>query len=415
MPDSHICSIDDLSLKNKKVFIRTDFNVPVQNGKVNDHVRLKSALPTIKYALDHQAQVIIGSHYGRPNKDNKKDFSLEPIGYYLGKHLNCEVIFIESINIPPMLLSSLNEKKIILLENLRFHPEEENADKNWTKKIASYVDVYINEAFSVSHRHHASIQLLPGEVKERAQGFSMKQERKSLDYIRHQSSAPFTLLVGGVKIKDKIKSISQLMDRLDSVLIGGVMAYTFLKAKNIPTGKALVHKAELTLVKEFINRLMVRGKKILLPIDHVVVSKKETTPFTTPGPEIPDGHYPMDIGSKTVELFSKTLQHSKTIFWNGPLGKFEDPLFAKGTLSICSAISKCQQAFRAVGGGDSISAISKLNNQDSFEYISTGGGAALKYLEKGTLPGIQALSSTPVVYHDTNSRPAPGGSKQHFT
>ena len=395
MPKSHLYSIDDFELKDKIVFIRTDFNVSVENGIAEDHIRLKSALPTLRYALDNQAKVIIGSHRGRPKENNKKEFSLEPFGYYLGKQLNCEVIFVEEIGavIPSVLLSSLNTKKIILLENLRFHPGEEEGKQEWAECISSYVDVYINEAFSVSHREHMSVGILPQIVKQRGQGFSMKRERETLDYIRKDSPAPFVLLSGGVKVSDKIKAISRLIDRVDSVLIGGVMAYTFLKAKGVTTGEAFIQEESLKAAEEFMERLRVRGKDLLLPVDHVVVPVKGEGSQLTSDAEIPDGFCPMDIGPETIELFSQNLQGAKTVFWNGPFGKFEDPLFAKGTLSMCEAIARCEGAFRVVGGGDSIAAVFKLGKQDCFNYISTGGGAALKYLERGTLPGIQSLFS----------------------
>ncbi|MDE0119334.1 MAG: phosphoglycerate kinase [Bdellovibrionales bacterium] len=397
MPSPKLYSIEDFDLKDQKVFIRTDFNVPVEEGKVEEHIRLKSALPTIQYALENKAKVIIGSHRGRPEKNNKKNFSLEPFGYYLGNKLNCEVLFVEDIDsvIPSILLSSLNHKKIILLENLRFHTGEEAGDISWAEKLASYVDIYINEAFSVSHRDHTSVMVLPQKVKKRGLGFSMQKERETLDYIRKNSPAPFVLLAGGVKVGDKVKVISRLVDRLDTILIGGVMAYTFLKAKGVYTGAAFIQKESLGMAEEFINRLKIRGKKLLLPIDHVVVpvANRQSPPQITDGVEIPEGFCPMDIGPKTVELFSKALTGAGTVFWNGPFGKFEDSSFAKGTLAMCESIAQCDDAFKVVGGGDSIAAVFKLNKQECFNYISTGGGAALKYLEQGTLPGIHSLLS----------------------
>lgn len=397
MLKKYLYSIDDFALKDKKVFIRTDFNVPVINGQVEDHIRLQSSLPTIRYAMRNQAKVIIGSHRGRPEENNKAGYSLEPFGYYLGKHLNCEVLFVEEIDlkIPSVLLSSLNEKKIILLENLRFNPGEEKGNLPWAERISSYVDIYINEAFSVSHREHMSVDILPQKVEQRGQGFSMKKERETLDYIRQNSPSPFVLLTGGVKVRDKVKAISRLIDRLDSVLIGGVMAYTFLKAKGVSTGDAFIQEESLSLAKEFMDRLQVRGKELLLPVDHIVIPTHGGSMHkqVISSQEIPKGFCPMDIGPKTVENFSEVLKKAKTIFWNGPFGKFEDPLFAKGTMSMCSIIADCKEAFRVVGGGDSIAAVLKSGKEKDFDYISTGGGAALKYLEKGRLPGIQSLLS----------------------
>ena len=398
MPESFLYSIEDFDLKDQKVFIRTDFNVPVRNGQVEDHLRLRACVPTIQYALQNQAHVIIGSHRGRPTMDNKKDLSLEPFGYYLGEKLKCEVLFIDNLKekIPTVLLSSLNEKKIMLLENLRFYPEEEKAEKTWTEHLASYVDIYINDAFSVSHRKHASVYTLPLKLKQKGQGFSLKKERETLDYIREKPGTPFVLMVGGVKVSDKIAAISALIDRVDTVLIGGLMAYTFLKVKGIDTGEAFIQKESMHTAEEFMNRLESRGKKILLPIDHVVlpsdISPNDTEKLhITKGPELPTAGKPVDIGPKTIKLFSTALQTASTVFWNGPLGWFEQKPFDKGTMEVCSALARCENAFRVIGGGDSISAVLKSGFTEQFNYISTGGGAALKYLEKGHLPGIQSL------------------------
>ena len=423
MSSTCIYSIDDFELKNKKVFIRTDFNIPVEGGEVKDHLRLRSALPTLRYAIERQAKVIVGSHRGRPTPDNKHNYSLEPFGYYLGRQLNCEVLFIKDSQnpVPSPLLASLSEKKMILLENLRFNPAEEQGNARWVRRVFPYIDIYINEAFSVSHRHHASVRALPGAVKQRGQGFSMKEERRVLDHLRTHPARPFVLLAGGVKVEDKVKTISQLVDLLDCVLIGGVMAFTFLKARGYAVGGAPVQTDSLKTVEEFMERLRVRGKELLLPVDHVVLPvevyanragatgkgpRSETTAtvskrlilehscaglVNTEGPEVPEGFVPVDIGPKTVELFSRALGRARTLFWNGPMGKFEDPAFAKGTFSICSAIAGCDGAFKVVGGGDSLSAVFKSGEQEKFDYISTGGGAALKYLQQGDLPGIQSL------------------------
>ena len=398
MPESFLHSIEDFDLRDQRVFIRTDFNVPVKNNQVEDHPRLQACLPTIQYALQNKAHVIIGSHRGRPTSSNKKNFSLEPFGYYLGEKLNCEVVFIDNLKekIPSVLLSSLNAKKIVLLENLRFYPEEEKAESTWTEHLASYVDIYINDAFSVSHRKHASVYTLPMKVSKKGQGFSLKKERETLNYIRDKSTAPFVLMVGGVKVSDKLPAINALMERVNTVLIGGLMAYTFLKVKGVFTGEAPIQKDSMSIAKEFMNRLESRGKKIFLPVDHVVlppgVSSNEVEKlYITEGPELPSVGQPVDIGPKTIQLFSKALQGARTIFWNGPFGQFERKPFDKGTMELCSAVAGCQNTFRVVGGGDSISAVLQSGLSDQFDYISTGGGAALRYLEQGSLPGIQSL------------------------
>ena len=408
MSESQIYFIEDFDLKNRVVFIRTDFNIPVVDDQVVDHIRLQSALPTLKYALKQQARVVIGSHRGRPKKGEESKYTLEPFGYYLGRKLGSEVVFIEDTDtpIPSVLLASLNEKKIILLENLRFHPGEESGSLDWAQRQASYIDVYINEAFSVSHRGHTSVGALPLQVKERGEGFSMRKEREILDYIRQDAPSPLMLLIGGVKVSDKIKAVARLVDRLDSILIGGVMAYTFLKAQGVATGEAYIQDESLKLAEDFIERLRVRGKKLFLPIDHLIVPDRKQAPRAgkiekpeiTSGPEVPKGTIPMDIGPKTVELFSKVLRGAQTVFWNGPVGKFEEPLFAKGTLGICEALAGLDQTFKVVGGGDSIAAVLQSGKQGCFNYISTGGGASLKYLEQGSLPGLKNLemSKSPI-------------------
>ncbi len=415
MPKQTLHSIEDFDLKDQRVFIRTDFNVPVKDGAVLNHIRLRRALPVIRYALEQKAKVIIGSHRGRPERlDVTKDkelFSLEPFGYYLGEQLGCEVLFIEDIEsvLPSILLSSLNSEKLILLENLRFHPGEEQADAAWAKQIASYVDVYVNEAFSVSHRRHASVCLLPQEVQKRAQGISLKQEIQTLDYIRESSPRPMALLVGGGvrKAGDKIKTISALLDRVDTLLIGGVIAYAFLKTQNVSTGDVDIPLGNIPFIEELIQRLREKKKKLFLPVDHVIVPKKLIASYSQSGfsedikkhvqvtetQEIPDGFYPVDIGPKTRILFGQALKEAKTIFWNGPLGWFEEPTFAEGTLCVCQEIADLTDTFRVVGGGDSIAAVFQMGYAEHFNYISTGGGAALKYLETGTLPGIQSLKS----------------------
>lgn len=415
MPKQILHSIEDFDLKDQKVFIRTDFNVPVRDGKVLDHIRLRRALPVIRYALDQKAKIIIGSHRGRPDRldpvRDKKLFSLEPFGYYLGEKLGCEVLFIEDIQsaLPSILLSSLNSEKLILLENLRFHSGEEGADIEWTKQIVSYVDIYINEAFSVSHRQHASVCLLPQKVQKKAQGISLKKEIQTLDYIRGLAPRPMALLVGGGvrKAGDKIKTISALLDQIDTLLVGGAMAYAFLKTQNVSIGAADLPLKDMSFIKELIQRMQTKGKKLFLPVDHVIIPKKIMSNYlkdpsavnieehiqVTETQEIPDGFYPVDIGPKTRMLFDQALKGVQTVFWNGPLGWFEVPAFAEGTLSVCQSIAELKDAFRVVGGGDSIAAIFQMGYAEHFNYISTGGGAALKYLETGTLPGIQSLKS----------------------
>ncbi len=408
MPKKVLYSISDFNLKDKNVFIRTDFNVPVKNNVVSDHIRLQSSLQTIRYALKQKAHVIIASHRGRPQNrqtsiQDKKNFTLAPFGHYLSEVLNCEVIFIEDIAqpVPQMLIRSLDETQIMLLENMRFHPDEVQGGVGLAKTIASYIDIYINEAFSVSHRPHTSICTLANMLKHKGEGLSFKKEKQVLDNIRDHASSPLALVIGGgpSKISDKIKIISRLMDRIDILMVGGAMAYSFLKALGASVGLALVSKADLPLITEIIHRLNAKEKQLLLPIDHIVVSNNTNHSgkkvMTTTTNRVPQGTTPVDIGPKTMALFAKNLQKAKTIFWNGPMGKFEQDFASTGTQGLCHSFGECTQAFRVAGGGDSIAAIVQFNCSNNFDYISTGGGAALKYLETGTLPGLKSLMTTP--------------------
>ena len=362
----------------------------------------------MRYALQKGARLIIGSHRGRPkNKQDKKSLSLEPLGAYLSQHLNCELIFIKDLrSTPSVLFSSLNEKRAILLENLRFHSEEETGDEKWASALARHVDIYINEAFSVSHRNHASMTCLPQKVKERGMGFYLQKEIKTLDLLRENPPSPFVLLIGGVKVSDKIKTLIHLSDRVDVFLIGGLMAYTFLKAKGVETGEAFVEKDCLKAVMDFMERLKMKNKTLLLPLDHVGTQKNLKTSANTPievkvtkGPALPKGFVPLDIGSQTIDSFSSALKSAGTVLWNGPMGKFEDPRFAKGTLSMCEAMACSPGTLKVIGGGDSLSAFSlmkkslKENQDQPFKnvHISTGGGACLKYLEQGQLAGLKSL------------------------
>ena len=400
---NQLYSIKDFDLKNKRVFVRTDFNAGTA-----DHIRFQSALPTLHYVLKNGGKLIVGSHRGRPQVSSERDkspstrkLSLESLGAYLSQHLQCEVIFVPDLTqVPSILFSSLSEKRIILLENLRFHLEEEQGSNQWAEALSRFIDIYINEAFSVSHRNHTSLTLLPQKVKKRGMGLSLKKEISKLDYLRNTSPPPFVLLAGGVKVSDKIKALSKLSDRVDSFLIGGAMAYTFLKAKGVEVGEAVLKQDSLREVSDFMERLKIKKKKLFLPVDHLVIPAN--IKINTKGVDqchlkvidevaVPKGFLPLDIGPKTIKCFAKALKGAGTVFWNGPMGKFEDPVFAKGTLGMCQAISECEGAFRVAGGGDSISAIMLMKTQESFDYISTGGGACLRYLERGQLPGLESL------------------------
>ena len=381
--------LDQIQLNQKRVFLRTDFNVPLKKGRIQDDHRIQSALPTIKYLIHQNAKIIIGSHLGRPEGTFKKEWSMEPVAEYLGKQMGCDVILVEDPDgdAPKALFSSLKGNQILMLENLRFLKGETQNSKPLAAHWASYIDVYINDAFGVIHRNHCSVSALPRLVKERTYGLLVDKEMQNLNKIIKSPKAPFGLVLGGVKVSDKIQIIENLMDRVDVFFIAGAMAYTFLKAQGIEVGTSKVEESKVTFSKNLLQRLRQKGKKVFLPEDHIV-SKS----FGGGSPKevqiIPKGQRALDIGSKTTERFCKEMKAMKTILWNGPMGVFENPSFAKGTQALCQAISD-NSGFTIVGGGDSASAAQKFGG--TFSHISTGGGASLEFLEGRELPGLTAL------------------------
>ena len=387
--------IEELELKNKNVFIRVDFNVPMNDGTITDDNRIQAALPTIKFAMDQGAKVILASHLGRP-KDGvfEKKYSLEPVARHLGGLLNCDVMLIEdpSGEAPKGLLAGLKSNQILLLENVRFEAGETKNSHELALHWAEYTDVYINDAFGSSHRAHASMVALPELISQKGVGFLVKRELEALSQLLNTPKKPFFAVLGGAKVSDKIGVIENLADLVDGFVVGGAMAYTFLSAKGIRVGKSLVEKDQMKYASELMSRLEARNKKFILPVDHVVVqSLSEVTQHrVTSGPAIDDGWLGVDIGPKSSELFSAELRAAKTVFWNGPMGIFETSQFAHGTFSVAKAISQID-GVTIVGGGDSASAAKESGCADKMTHISTGGGASLEYLQGDLLPGIEVL------------------------
>ncbi len=389
-----IKSIENFQLEDKRLFLRLDLNVPMDDeGKITDDTRLRAAMPTIKYAIDKGAKIVLSSHLGRPKGVDKK-YSLEPVADYLTAALNKEIILVEEPrgHAPRALLAGLKPSQIILLENLRFDPGEEKNDREFAQALASITDIYINDAFGASHRAHASIVALPELMEKRGLGFLMKKEIEMLDRVRLTPDHPFLTILGGAKVSDKIEVIEVLMDKVDTMIIGGAMAYTFLASQNIPTGKSLVEKDKVKFAGELIERAKARNKRILTPIDHKITKDiKDTASLkTTEGVGIPEGWMGVDIGPKTVALYANEIQRAKTIFWNGPMGVFETPEFAEGTFGVARAISE-SSALSVVGGGDSAAAAEASGLADKFSHISTGGGASLEFIQGDKLPGIEAV------------------------
>ena len=389
-------SIEEFELHEKKVFLRLDLNVPIKNGVIQDDTRLEAALPTIRYALEKGAKLIVASHLGRPKGQPNPEMSLEPVAAELGKRLGGEVIFVEApdSDAPKALMKTLLPGQMILLENLRFTKAETDNDEEFAKDLAAYTDIYINDAFGACHRAHASISGIAGLVKDKGCGFLIKKELEVLEQVLTTSDSPFVAIMGGAKVSDKIDVIENLVDRVDTFLIGGAMAYTFLAAKGFEIGKSLVEKDKIKYAGELIERIEARDKKILIPVDHVVttdigaVSKMKNTNTEA----IESEFLGVDIGPKTRALYSNEILNSKTILWNGPMGVFETPEFADGTFALANAVAE-SSAFSVIGGGDSAAAIQKSGQAEKVSHISTGGGASLEFLQGDTLPGLAALRS----------------------
>ncbi len=389
-------TIDDLHLKGKRVLVRVDFNVPIENGKVADDTRIRESLPTIRKIIESGGKAILISHLGRPKGYDEK-YSLKPVAEHLSKLLGMSVKFApdcigEEVR---KMVSELKEGEVLLLENVRFHPDEEKNDENFAKELASIADVYINDAFGSAHRAHASTEGVARFVKETAIGYLMKKEIEYLSKALTNPEKPYVAILGGAKVSDKIQVIKNLMDKVDAFLIGGGMANTFLKAKGYEVGKSLVENDKIELAKEILNEAEKRNIKFILPVDCVIASEfsnNASFEITSVEKVKPDWMI-LDIGPKTIETFKDVLKDAKTVVWNGPMGVFEFDNFAKGTFEIAKALAEITSkgAVTIVGGGDSASAISKAGLADKVSHVSTGGGASLEFLEGKELPGISAI------------------------
>ena len=386
--------IDEVNLKDQKVLARFDFNVPLnkEKGIITDPNRIDQALPTIRYILDQGAlKLTLMSHLGRPKGRAQTQFSLEPVASYLAKELKEEVILTEScLDQGIKTLLDLPSPRVILLQNLRFHPEESSNDQAFAQDLANYGNLYVNDAFGTLHRKHASTYGINAFFKNRAVGgFLLKREMEALKKISHTPHTPFMALMGGAKVSDKIGMIQQLLPRLNHLLIGGAMAYPFLKAQGKKIGKSLCSQQEVELAQKILKSP--HSSKIILPTDHIVSSQIEGGTTPTVQEEIDEDKMGLDIGPQSLELFSSILKRAQTIIWNGPMGIFEKDDFSRGTLEIAYLLAQLPQAFTFVGGGDSVAALKKSGCSQKINHISTGGGATLQFLEQGTLPGISAL------------------------
>lgn len=390
--------IDDLQLTGKRVFIRVDFNVPMEGRRVTDDTRIREAMPTIRRALEMGGKVILASHLGRPKGPDPK-LSLEPVAARLaellgGKH---EVILTDDCigDGVKKQVKELKEGQVVVLENLRFHKEEEANDEAFARELAALADVYINDAFGTAHRAHASTAGMVPFVKEKAAGFLMRKEIEYLGKVLKNPDKPFVAILGGSKVTDKIKVIESLLPKVDALLIGGAMAYTFLKAQGVEVGKSRVEGDKLSLATRLLEAAHRFKTQLVLPVDHIVGTEPtENSPAKeTPDNAIPPDMMGLDIGPKTRAIFAQHIRDARTVVWNGPMGLFEVPKFAEGTRSVAAAMSINTQATTVIGGGDSAAAVEQMGFADKMSHVSTGGGASLEFLEGRDLPGIKALET----------------------
>lgn len=388
-------TIKDVDLKGKRVLIRVDFNVPLDdNLNITDDIRIRAAVPTIKYALDKGAKVILMSHLGRPDGQVKEELRLSPVAKRLRELIGRPVTALKDCvgNDVKKAVDGMKAGEVILLENLRFHAEEEKNDQNFAKELASLGDVFVNDAFGTAHRAHASTEGVTHYLPSVA-GFLLGREIEYLGNTVDNPKRPFVAILGGAKVKDKIKVIDNLLNKVDALIIGGGMAYTFLKVQGKTIGSSKLDKDGLDTAKQALEKAAAKKIPILLPVDHVIADKFDANANTKLVVDnIPDGWMALDIGPKTIKIFEDKLKTAKTIIWNGPVGVFEMEKFAKGTEDIAKFIADLKGVTSIIGGGDTAAAMLKFNVEDKMTHISTGGGASLEYLEGRGLPGIDALS-----------------------
>lgn len=389
-------TIRDIDLKNKKVLVRCDFNVPFdEEGKISDNRRIVAALPTIKYLLEMGCKIILCSHLGRPKGEFKKEFSLKPVAEELSRLLNIQVKLAEDVvgESAKVLTNNMKEGEIVLLENVRFEAGEEKNDEELSKKLASLAEIYVNDAFGTAHRAHSSTTGVASFLPA-VSGFLIEKELEFLGNALENPQRPFVAILGGKKVSDKIGVIDSLLEKVDTLIIGGGMAYTFFKSMGYNVGKSICEEDKLELAQSLIKKAEEKNVKLLLPIDNIVADEfsPDANTKAVESSEIPEGWEGLDIGPKTVELFEKELKNAKTIIWNGPLGLFEYEKFANGTNEIAKCLANLNEAITIIGGGDSAAAVEKIGLADKMTHISTGGGASLEFLEGKKLPGIEALN-----------------------
>ena len=387
-------SIEQLDLGGRRVFLRADLNAPLDKGAVADDTRLRGVIPTIEHALDHNASVVLASHLGRPKGAPDPKYSLKPVAERLATLLGRPVPLAPDCVGPETeaMAAALQPGQVLLLENLRFHREEEANDDGFARQLAALADVYVDDAFAAAHRAHASIAAITRHLKPAAAGLLMKRELEALTRILEAPERPLAAVLGGAKVSDKIALVEHLLARVDALLIGGGMAFTFLRALGHSVGKSLVEPDRIEMARTTLESARRRGVQVLLPVDAIVADGLDSPSGRAVGiREIPADQMGLDIGLLTVDRFSATLKTAKTIVWNGPMGVFEKPPFARGTVALARAVAE-SSAFSVIGGGDTVAAVNQAGVADRIGYISTAGGAFLEFLEGRTLPGVEALS-----------------------
>ncbi len=387
-------SLSDLDVHGRCVFMRVDFNVPIQDGKITDDTRIEASLPSIRYVIDKGGRLILASHLGRPKGKPDAKYSLKPVAARLSELLNKPVNFTSDCVGPEVKAQAgaLKDGGVLLLENLRFHAEEEKNDPEFAKQLASLCDVYVNDAFGTAHRAHASTEGMAHHCRVAAAGFLMQKEIEALSHALTKADKPYVSIVGGAKISDKIELIENFIGIADTILIGGAMAYTFFRAKGLSTGKSLVEEDKIDLAHNLMSKASAKGVALELPVDHVVAPSLDSADAQTVSiSATPADRMGLDIGPETIKKYSNIIAAAKTIVWNGPMGVFENPTFAVGTFAIAKAVAD-SSAFSIIGGGDSAAAVAQSGMESKITHISTGGGASLEFLSGEALPGVEVLT-----------------------
>lgn len=388
-------TLNDVDVKGKRVFCRVDFNVPMQDGKITDETRIRAALPTIQYLMDQGAKVILASHFGRPKGKVVEEMRLAPVGVRLSELLGKNVqkadeAYGDSVK---SIIASMNESDVLLLENVRFYPGEEKNDPELAKSFAELADVYVNDAFGAAHRAHASTEGIAHHLPA-VSGLLMEKELDVLGKALSNPERPFTAIIGGAKVKDKIGVIENLLEKVDNLIIGGGLAYTFVKAQGHEVGKSLLEADKIDLAKSFIEKAKEKGVNFYMPVDVIVADdfSGDANIKEVAINEIPSDWEALDIGPKTAAIYRDVIQNSKLVIWNGPMGVFEIDQFAGGTKAVAEALADSKGTYSVIGGGDSAAAVEKFNLADKMSHISTGGGASLEFMEGKALPGVVALN-----------------------